>query len=113
MVGHTGNLSAAIIAAETVDLCLKRILDAVEETHGRALITADHGNLEEMYELEKDGKIKIDSKTGYPVRKTSHTLNPVPFIIFDPGFKTNIDCAIRRSARTRECRRDDIDTFGI
>lgn len=87
MVGHTGNLSAAIIAAETVDLCLKRILDAVEETHGRALITADHGNLEEMYELEKDGKIKIDSKTGYPVRKTSHTLNPVPFIIFDPGFK--------------------------
>lgn len=84
MVGHTGNFDAAVIAAETVDLCLKRLLDAVKDAGGCALITADHGNLDEMYQLDKKGNVIIDKKTGEPVRKTSHTLNPVPFIIYDP-----------------------------
>ena len=87
MVGHTGDLDAAIIAAETVDLCVKRILDSVESAGGIAVITADHGNLDEMYEVDKKtGEIKYD-KEGVPRNKTSHTLNPVPLIIFDPGFK--------------------------
>ncbi len=86
MVGHTGNLEAAIIAAEAVDLSLRRLLRVVAETGGVALITADHGNLEEMLEFGKDGRPKIDKATGEPVRKTSHTTNPVPFIIYDPRF---------------------------
>jgi 2,3-bisphosphoglycerate-independent phosphoglycerate mutase len=88
MVGHTGDLSAAIIAAETVDLCLRRLLEAVDRSGGIAVITADHGNLDEMYEVnKKTGAIERDKKTGLPKNKTSHTLNPVPFIIYDPNFK--------------------------
>jgi len=88
MVGHTGDLEAAIIAAETVDLCLKRLLAAVDRSGGIAVITADHGNLDEMFEVNrKSGEIERDKKTGLPKNKTSHTLNPVPLIIYDPGFK--------------------------
>ena len=88
MVGHTGDLDAAVIAIETVDLCLRRLLEAVDRAGGIALITADHGNLDEMYEVNrKTGAIERDKKTGLPKNKTAHTLNPVPFIIYDPGFK--------------------------
>jgi 2,3-bisphosphoglycerate-independent phosphoglycerate mutase len=86
MVGHTGDLEASIIAAETVDLCLKRLLAVVEKTGGIAFITADHGNLDEMYELDKNGKAKIDPATGEIQKRTSHTLNPVPAIVYDPSF---------------------------
>lgn len=71
MVGHTGILSAAIKACEVVDICLGRIMDSLKKVKGRALITADHGNAEEM----------IDYKTGEP--HTAHTSNPVPLIYFD------------------------------
>lgn len=91
MVGHTGNLDAAVIAAETVDLCLKRILHAVKERRGIALITADHGNLDEMFETDKKGNFKIDPKTGVPESKTAHTLNPVPFIIYDPHYNNEYE----------------------
>ena len=57
----------------------KRALDKVG---GVAIITADHGNSDEMYELDKQGNIKRD-KNGNPKAKTSHTLNPVPMIIYD------------------------------
>ena len=87
MVGHTGILEAAIIAAETVDLCIGRLLQAIDNTGAIAIITADHGNLDEMFEKDtKTGAIKIDKKTGKPQPKTSHTLNPVPFIIYDPQY---------------------------
>lgn len=86
MVGHTGSLDSAIIAAETVDLCVGRITAAVRQAGGIALITADHGNLDEMFETDKKGNILRDKKTGLPSPKTSHTLNPVPFIVYDPLF---------------------------
>jgi 2,3-bisphosphoglycerate-independent phosphoglycerate mutase len=87
MVGHTGILEAAIIAAETVDLCIGRLLQAIDNTGAIAIITADHGNLDEMFEKDaKTGAIKIDKKTGKPQPKTSHTLNPVPFIIYDSQY---------------------------
>ena len=88
MVGHTGDYQAAIIAAETVDLCLARLVKEVERAGGIAVVTADHGNVEEMYEHDKKtGKILYEKGTGLPKNKTSHTTNPVPFIIFDPGFR--------------------------
>jgi 2,3-bisphosphoglycerate-independent phosphoglycerate mutase len=94
MVGHTGDLEAAIIAAETVDLCLKRLLKAVSEAGGVALITADHGNLDEMFELDpKTGKARIDKSTGEKQKRTSHTLNPVPCIIYDPAYSGEYELA--------------------
>ena len=87
MVGHTGDLEAAVIAAETVDLCLGRLLEAVESNGGLAVITADHGNLDEMFEINaKTGEFEKDSATDLFKSKTAHTLNPVPFIIYDPLF---------------------------
>ena len=77
MVGHTGNMDAAIIAVETVDRCVGRLVSEIEKLKGIAIVTADHGNIEEMFTYE-DGK---------KVPKTSHTLNPVPFVICDFQYK--------------------------
>ncbi len=77
MVGHTGNIEATVTAVETVDECVGKLLSLMKELDGITLITADHGNSDEMYTIEK----------GKKVPKTSHTLNPVPFIIVDPLYK--------------------------
>ena len=74
MVGHTGNYDAAKIGVECVDLCLARILESAKEKDCILIVTADHGNADEMLEKSKKGEVSP---------KTSHTLNPVPFIIFD------------------------------
>lgn len=84
MVGHTGDLNATITAMTCLDLQVARVLRAVEKRGGVALITADHGNAEEMFELDSKGSVKLDS-TGKKVVKTSHTLNPVPFALYDPA----------------------------
>lgn len=83
MVGHTGVMRSAVMGVEAVDLALERLLKEVEAAGGIALITADHGNADEMYEFDKQGRVKRDDK-GHIKPRTSHTLNPVPFIIFDP-----------------------------
>jgi 2,3-bisphosphoglycerate-independent phosphoglycerate mutase len=83
MVGHTGSFDAAVVAVETVDLQLARLVRAVDQLGGILLVTADHGNADEMYQKKKDGSIDRDKRTGAPVVKTSHTLNPVPFMIHD------------------------------
>ena len=72
MVGHTGSIPAAVKAVETADECLGRIVDAVGRKGGVSLITADHGNAEQM--LEADGASP----------HTAHTTNPVPLIVTDP-----------------------------
>ena len=74
MVGHTGVMEAAIVAVETVDFCIGELLKVVDELEGVAIVTADHGNADEMFTVDKNGKKII---------KTSHTLNPVPFVIHD------------------------------
>jgi 2,3-bisphosphoglycerate-independent phosphoglycerate mutase len=73
MVGHTGNLAAAIKAVETVDTELGRIAEAIGKAGGVLLVTADHGNCEMMR----------DPETGGP--HTSHTTNPVPLLLMDGG----------------------------
>jgi len=83
MVGHTGSLAATRCSVEALDLQLARILAVVDRLKGAALITADHGNADEMCELDKKtGKPKTDS-AGNLKAKTSHTLNAVPCIIYD------------------------------
>jgi len=75
MVGHTGVLSAAIKAAEVVDECVGKVLDKVQTLRGRAIVTADHGNFERMWDTEKNQP------------HTAHTVGDVPFIVIDPRFK--------------------------
>jgi 2,3-bisphosphoglycerate-independent phosphoglycerate mutase len=87
MVGHTGDINATRIAVESVDLALGRILKVIDDIGGIALVTADHGNADQMYEYDKKGNFQVDEKTGKKVIRTSHSLNPVPFIIYDPKFK--------------------------
>jgi 2,3-bisphosphoglycerate-independent phosphoglycerate mutase len=83
MVGHTGNFRAATMAVEAVDLQLARILPVVDAMRGVALITADHGNADEMYELDKKTKQPALNQDGSFKAKTAHTLNPVPLVLYD------------------------------
>lgn len=83
MVGHTGHLGAAIVAVEAVDLALGRLLAGIAQLGGVALVTADHGNCDEMFQRHKDGTFDRDAN-GRPRVRTSHTLNPVPLCLFDP-----------------------------
>jgi len=83
MVGHTGNFRAATMAVEAVDLALGRILPVIDALGGVALITADHGNADEMYELDKKTKAPAQNADGSFKAKTAHTLNPVPLILYD------------------------------
>ncbi|MBQ9366660.1 MAG: 2,3-bisphosphoglycerate-independent phosphoglycerate mutase [Victivallales bacterium] len=85
MVGHTGVYQAVQIGVEAVDLCLARIRKAVDKVGGVLVITADHGNADDMYEHKKDGS--IPSENGVKKVKTAHSLNPVPCIVYDPEFK--------------------------
>ncbi len=80
MVGHTGVIPAVITAMECVDTGLSRILEAADKYGYTVLVTADHGNADQMTETKK-GKTSI---------RTAHSLNPVPFIIYDPGNKWTI-----------------------
>jgi len=85
MVGHTGVFPAVKIAVETVDLCLGRLIPLAQETGAILVISADHGNSDDMYEHAKDGSVKLDQTTGQPKARTAHSLNPVPAIIYDPA----------------------------
>ena len=83
MVGHTGNYYAAVMAVEAVDLALARLLPVIDALGGVALVTADHGNAEEMFEIDrKSGTPALDA-AGHTRAKTSHTLNPVPLVLYD------------------------------
>jgi len=82
MVGHTGSFQSAVIAIEAIDISLARLLPVVDAMKGVAIITADHGNADEMYELDKKGQPVSDGHGGFKA-KTSHTLNPVPCILYD------------------------------
>ena len=77
MVGHTGSTKAAIQAVETVDACVGELLEVIKHLGGIAIVTADHGNADEMFSVDKKGGKSV---------KTAHSLNPVPFVIFDPQF---------------------------
>lgn len=86
MVGHTGVFQATQVAVESVDLCIGRLMKAVEAAGGVLVVSADHGNADDMLEHdEKTGKVKVDKLSGTPKVKTAHSLNPVPVYIYDPA----------------------------
>ena len=92
MVGHTGSFIAAKISVEALDICLARILKAIDEVKGIAIITADHGNADEMYEIDKKSGLAKTNKDGSKKAKTSHTLNPVPCYIYDNFYSDKYEC---------------------
>ena len=81
MVGHTGSLDSTIIGVEAVDLGLSRLIKVCDEYGVTLVVTADHGNADEMLEKNKKGEIQV---------RTAHSLNPVPFIIYDKDTKYTI-----------------------
>ena len=83
MVGHTGSLEATVCSMEALDLQLGRILKVLDKVGGVAVITADHGNADEMAETDKKTGAPKRNKDGSLKAKTSHTLNRVPCIIYD------------------------------
>ena len=87
MVGHTGNLEATIIALEAIDLAIKRIIEPVKKAGGCLVVTADHGNADNMVERDKTGEPRF-SQNGVPLWRTAHSLNPVPFMVKDYSGQT-------------------------
>jgi 2,3-bisphosphoglycerate-independent phosphoglycerate mutase len=98
MVGHTGVLAAAVKAAETVDAQIGRLHEAIAARGGALLITADHGNSEQM----------LDEATGQP--HTAHTLNPVPFLLIDPRYR---DAKLRGGGSLRDVAPTVLDLLDI
>ena len=84
MVGHTGNFDAVVCGMEALDLCLARLKAVCEENNVIMCVTADHGNADEMLEMNKKGKLQV---------RTAHSLNPVPFIIYDKNAVHEIEPA--------------------
>jgi 2,3-bisphosphoglycerate-independent phosphoglycerate mutase len=105
MVGHSGNRDASIVAVEAVDLQLGRLVPSVAAQGGALIVTADHGNCDEMFERdEKTGKPKLNAR-GEPRVKTSHSLNRVPFYVYAPGVELQLapaaaDAALANLAAT-------------
>lgn len=88
MVGHTGDIEATIVACKAADKAVKLILDAIEQVGGIYVVTADHGNAEDMVKRDKSGKPQL--KDGQVQILTSHTLEPVPIAIGGPGLAPGV-----------------------
>ncbi|KMT19975.1 hypothetical protein BVRB_1g000010 [Beta vulgaris subsp. vulgaris] len=89
MVGHTGDVEATVVACKAADEAVKMILDAIEQVGGIYVVTADHGNAEEMVKRDKKGQPSLD-KSGNVQILTSHTLQPVPIAIGGPGLSPGV-----------------------
>lgn len=98
MVGHTGSLSAAIRAVEVVDACVGRVLDATLRVGGAAVVTADHGNCEQMYDV------------AHKAPHTSHTLNDVWLIVVDERCK---DGKLRKGGRLADVAPTLLELLGV
>lgn len=90
MVGHTGNFEAAVVAVGVVDLMVGRLMEACKLSDTILVVTADHGNCDEMFDAKSSGSNSWESDpTLWPKPKTSHTLAKVPLYIFDPRGKVD------------------------
>jgi len=114
MVGHTGAFDATVLAVEAVDLQLARVAKAVEEMQGILVVTADHGNADEMFQRDKKGRVQGD-KHALPVVKAGLTRNPVPFFIHDPqrGDRYEIDDAKVKTAGIANVTATCIELLGF
>ena len=95
MVGHTGHLDASVLAVETVDLQLARLLPVIEQLRGALIVTADHGNADCMFDVDKQTGEPKRNERGDILAKTSHTLNPVPLHVYAPSAELVMDPGVR------------------
>lgn len=115
MVGHTGDFAATVIGMSAVDLALGRLMKAALETQTILLVTADHGNADEMFEIDKKTKKVVFGSDNEPKMKTSHTLSPVPFVIFNAeitGKKIDFNQAVK-DAGLSNIAATILDLYGI
>jgi 2,3-bisphosphoglycerate-independent phosphoglycerate mutase len=94
MVGHTGFLEPTVQAVAAVDLSLGRLIPVVHRLGGAMIVTADHGNVDEMFLRDKAGQ-PILGADGRPRPKTSHTLSPVPLHVYAPGTTLALDASVK------------------
>ena len=92
MVGHTGVFNAVKLSVEAMDIQLGRIIEAIKKTNGVMFVTADHGNADQMYETKGD---KVLTENGKKKVRTAHSLNKVPFIIYDPSYEQHKDYELK------------------
>ncbi len=95
MVGHTGVYQAVVCGLEAMDLQLGRLRAAVEKAGGVLVLTADHGNSDDMYEHDKKSGAVTVKADGEPRAKTSHSLNPVPCVVYDPEYAGEYEKELR------------------
>ncbi len=96
MVGHTGIFQSVLVAMGAVDVCIDRLKKAIDKAGGIMLISADHGNSDDMYEHDKKTGEVIINENGKPAAKTSHSLNPVPCILYDPAGKGEYEPELKK-----------------
>ncbi|CAN0902184.1 2,3-bisphosphoglycerate-independent phosphoglycerate mutase, partial [Linum grandiflorum] len=89
MVGHTGDVEATVVSCKAADEAVKMMIDAINQVGGIYVVTADHGNAEDMVKRDKSGKPMLD-KSGNVQILTSHTLQPVPIAIGGPGLAPGV-----------------------
>ncbi len=112
MVGHTGIFEAVLCSMEAMDLQIGRIKKAVEAAGGVMIISADHGNSDDMFEHnKKTGDVKIKSN-GKPAAKTAHSLNPVPCIVFDPSFDGEYELELKEGLGISSLAATTIEMLG-
>jgi 2,3-bisphosphoglycerate-independent phosphoglycerate mutase len=112
MVGHTGVFQAVVCGLEGIDIQLGRIKEAIEKAGGVLIVTADHGNSDDMYEHDKKtGSVQYDAD-GQPKAKTSHSLNPIPCVIYDPQYKGEYNKLLREGLGISSLAATCIDLLG-
>ncbi|MFP4363499.1 MAG: 2,3-bisphosphoglycerate-independent phosphoglycerate mutase [Spirochaetia bacterium] len=111
MVGHTGIWEAVICAIEALDLGMGRLMKAIKKAGGIMIATADHGNSDDMYEHDKKGNVKI-KENGQKQAKTSHSLNLVPCIIYDPDFQNDYDTKLNEGLGISSLAATTIELLG-
>ncbi|MBN2511003.1 MAG: 2,3-bisphosphoglycerate-independent phosphoglycerate mutase [Spirochaetales bacterium] len=113
MVGHTGIYGAVICGIEALDLQLGRLDKAVKAAGGVMIISADHGNSDDMYEHNKKTGDVILKEDGSPKAKTSHSLNPVPCIIVDYGYQKEYDRSLKEGLGISSLAATSIELLGF
>ena len=113
MVGHTGVFQAVVCSMEGLDLCIGRLKAAVKAAGGVMIVSADHGNSDDMYEHEKkDGAVKRNAD-GRPKAKTAHSLNPVPCIVYDPEGRGEYKAELREGLGISSLAATTIEFLGF
>lgn len=112
MVGHTGIYQAVLCSMEGMDLQLARLKKAVEKAGGVMVMSADHGNADDMFEHEKKTGAVSRKADGSPKAKTSHSLNPVPCIVYDPSYKGEYKKALKEGLGISSLAATTIELLG-